>query len=84
MWINPRASLIAPQRYKPRSGRHRKATQAPVRRRDINMPSGQGSTRQQTPHPLHDAPTRGLLGAPASMGMTRTLLKEEVELELYP
>ncbi len=55
--------VMAPQRYSRRSGCQRRARQAPVRRPESTTPSGQGSSRQQTPQPLQGAPSTGLAGA---------------------
>lgn len=55
--------VMAPQRYSRKSGCQRRARQAPVRCPESTTPSGQGSSRQQTPQPLQGAPSTGLAGA---------------------
>jgi len=52
-----------PQRYRPASSDQTRALQAPVRRRLAQMPTGQGSSRQQAPQPLQGWPSAGLGGA---------------------
>ena len=55
--------VMAAQRYSRSSCCQRRAWQAPVRRPQSTTPSGQGSSRQQTPQPLQGAPSTGLPGA---------------------
>jgi len=61
--------VTAPHRYTWWALFQRTASQAPVLRPDNTTPSGQGSSKQHTPHPLHDAPTFGLSGASGYMEM---------------
>ena len=56
-------ALTAPHRYLASLSFQTSAAQAPVRRREISMPTGQGSVAQHAPQPLQGVPIAGLDGA---------------------
>ena len=63
-------ALTTPHRYLLVLSSQRKAVQAPVRLREITIPTGHGSDAQQTPQPLQGVPTAGLEGACACRWIT--------------
>jgi hypothetical protein len=60
-----------PQWYRPSASLQASAAQAPCRRRDSSMPSGQGSAAQQVPQPLQGSPAGGCDGAAGCSRITR-------------